>query len=43
MLWVDNDNFQTTYNLVNELIKKGYKDIAFLGAKKNIIYKTSIA
>ena len=34
MLWVDNDNFQTTYNLVNELIKKGYKDIAFLGAKK---------
>lgn len=34
MLWVDNDNFQATYNLVNELIKKGHKDIAFLGAKK---------
>ena len=34
MLWVDNDNFQATYNLVNEFIKKGHKDIAFLGAKK---------
>ncbi|BCZ44182.1 LacI family transcriptional regulator [Clostridium gelidum] len=33
MLWVDNDNFQATYNLVNEFIKKGHKDIAFLGAK----------
>ncbi len=35
MLWVDNDNFQATYNLVNELIKKGHKDIVFLGAKKD--------
>jgi DNA-binding LacI/PurR family transcriptional regulator len=34
LLWVDNDNFQATYNLVNELIKKGHKSIAFLGAKK---------
>jgi len=34
LLWVDNDNFQATYNLVNELIKKGHKTIAFLGAKK---------
>ena len=34
LLWVDNDNFQATYNLVNELIKKGHKNIAFLGAKK---------
>ena len=34
MLWVDNDNFQATYNLVNDFIKKGHKDIAFLGAKK---------
>jgi DNA-binding LacI/PurR family transcriptional regulator len=34
VLWVDNDNFQATYNLVNELIKKGHKSIAFLGAKK---------
>lgn len=34
LLWVDNDNFQATYNLVNELIKKGHKSIAFLGAKR---------
>ncbi|WP_017209783.1 LacI family DNA-binding transcriptional regulator [Clostridium beijerinckii] len=35
LLWVDNDNFQATYNLVNELVKKGHKSIAFLGAKKD--------
>lgn len=34
MLWVDNDNFQATFNLVNELVKKGHKDLAFIGAKK---------
>lgn len=34
LLWVDNDNFQATYNLVNELIKKGHKSIGFIGAKK---------
>ncbi len=34
IMWVDNDNFQATYNLVNELIEKGCKNIAFLGAKK---------
>lgn len=34
MLWVDNDNFQVSYNLVNELIKKGHKQLAFIGAKK---------
>ncbi len=34
MLWVDNDNFKATYNLVNELIKKGHKEIGFLGAQK---------
>ncbi|NSB17547.1 LacI family DNA-binding transcriptional regulator [Clostridium beijerinckii] len=34
LLWVDNDNFQATYNLVNELVKKGHKSIVFLGAKK---------
>lgn len=33
-LWVDNDNFQAAYNVANELIKKGHKNIAFLGAKK---------
>ncbi|WP_026886620.1 LacI family DNA-binding transcriptional regulator [Clostridium beijerinckii] len=35
LLWVDNDNFQATYNLVNELVKKRHKSIAFLGAKKD--------
>lgn len=35
LLWVDNDNFQATYNLVNELVKKGHKCISFLGAKKD--------
>lgn len=34
LLWVDNDNFQATYNLVNELVQKGHKSIAFIGAKK---------
>jgi len=34
MLWVDNDNFQATYNLVNELVKKGHTNIGFIGAKQ---------
>lgn len=34
MLWVDNDNFKATYNLVNKLVQKGHKEIAFLGAQK---------
>lgn len=34
ILWVDNDNFKATYDLVNDLIKKGHKDIAFIGAKE---------
>lgn len=36
MLWVDNDNFKATYNLIDKLIKKGHKDIAFLGAKEEL-------
>lgn len=36
MLWVDNDNFKATYNLMDKLIKKGHKDIAFLGAKQEL-------
>ena len=36
MLWVDNDNFKATYNLMNTLIKKGHKEIAFLGAKEEL-------
>ncbi|NFO46713.1 LacI family transcriptional regulator [Clostridium botulinum] len=34
ILWVDNDNFKATYDLVNDLVKHGKKKIAFLGAKK---------
>ena len=34
ILWVDNNNFQATFNLANELIKKKHKNIAFLEAKK---------
>lgn len=33
-LWVDNDNFGTTYEIVEELIKKGHQQIAFISAKK---------
>ena len=29
--WVDNDNFQAMYNVVNYLVEQGYKRIAFLG------------
>lgn len=32
-LWVDNDNFGATFEIVDRLIKKGYKDIGFIGAK----------
>lgn len=35
ILWVDNDNFQATYNLVNRLVQKGHKEIAFIGAQKD--------
>ncbi len=31
VLWVDNDNFQATYNVVNHLIHKGCAKIAFVG------------
>ncbi len=30
-LWVDNDNFQAMYSVVNHLIKKGHTDISFIG------------
>lgn len=36
ILWVDNDNFQATYNLTDELIRKNHKNIAFLGAKESL-------
>ncbi|MFP4643971.1 MAG: substrate-binding domain-containing protein [Spirochaetales bacterium] len=32
LLWVDNDNFQAMYNAVGELIDRGNREIAFIGA-----------
>lgn len=31
ILWVDNDNLETMYNVVSSLIAKGHDDIAFIG------------
>lgn len=36
VLWVDNDNFQAMYNVVSKLFIKGYKEIAYIGAKKEL-------
>jgi DNA-binding LacI/PurR family transcriptional regulator len=38
ILWVDNDNFQATYNLVNHLIQKGMHEMAFVGGPKRFIF-----
>ncbi len=34
-LWVDNDNFQAMYKVVNTLIMKGHRSIAFIGGPKD--------
>lgn len=36
VLWVDNDNFRAMYNVVDYLVQKGYKDIAFIGGPENL-------
>lgn len=36
VLWVDNNNLQAMYNVVNKLIEKGHKKIAFVGAMKSL-------
>lgn len=36
MLWVDNDNFKSTYNLVNKLVQRGHREIAYIGAKEDL-------
>lgn len=38
VLWVDNDNFQATYNVVNHLIQKGCAKITFVGGPLNMNY-----
>lgn len=35
ILWVDNDNFKSTYDLTKELVLRGYKKIAFISAKES--------
>lgn len=35
VLWVDNDNFQATYQVTDSLISKGHKRIAFLGGPQD--------
>ena len=35
VLWVDNDNFQAMFKLVDKFIKDGQSDIAFIGGKKS--------
>jgi DNA-binding LacI/PurR family transcriptional regulator len=36
VLWVDNDNFQAMYSVVNHLIKKGHRDISFIGGPHHL-------
>lgn len=36
MLWVDNDNFKVSYDVVDEMIAKGNKNILFLSARENL-------
>lgn len=35
VLWVDNDNFQATYQVTNHMIMKGHNRIAFLGGPRD--------
>ncbi|ELC8443120.1 LacI family DNA-binding transcriptional regulator [Clostridium perfringens] len=35
VLWVDNDNFEAMFKLVNKFIKDGELDIAFIGGKRS--------
>ena len=38
IMWVDNDNFQATYHLVNTLIQKGCQEIGFIGGPQNYVF-----
>lgn len=35
VLWVDNDNFEAMFKLVDKFIKDGESDLAFIGGKRN--------
>lgn len=34
ILWVDNDNFKSMYDLINKLIENGNRNIGFIGARE---------
>lgn len=36
VLWVDNNNYQAMYNVVDKLISKGHRKIGFVGAIENL-------
>lgn len=36
LLWVDNDNFQAMYDVVNHIIRQGNKDVAFIGGNEKL-------
>ncbi|MDS0527154.1 LacI family transcriptional regulator [Clostridium sp. SHJSY1] len=36
VFWVDNDNFKAMYDLVNLLLDRGHKNIAFIGAQESL-------
>lgn len=38
ILWVDNDNFKAMYELVNHLVSKGHKSIAFIGGPEKFMF-----
>ena len=38
IMWVDNDNFEAMYNVVNKLVYKGHKDIGFIGGPEDLIF-----
>lgn len=38
IMWVDNDNFQATYHVVNSMIQKGAQEIAFIGGPQRYVF-----
>lgn len=35
IMWVDNDNFEAMYNVVNKLVFKGHREIAYIGGPED--------
>jgi DNA-binding LacI/PurR family transcriptional regulator len=36
VLWVDNDNFKAMYDVVDKILLKGHKNVAFIGGPKDL-------